>query len=825
MKKISIFSMISGILLSFSVQAQMFSEYVEDKKMRNLKEIEAAFERDIVDLDEETRNKRKKHFYRKIRAYEGNLDKNGNIINFTTRNWKAFQEAKRIFRSTSRSTHGDWELISPPDFNLNYPTSGRAIRAIGHPTNTFTVFMGSPDGGLWKTTNNGNSWANLMPGFINLGVSGIAIHHTNPDIIYVLTGDGDGRMSPCSGIFKTENGGMDWQPTGFMIDESIAVFGRQLRMHPTNPNIMVAATDFGILRTTDGWENVDTVATGNFYDIEFDTDNPNTLYAGTAGQFFRSVDGGLTFLPITQIENITPDDNSVRMAIAVMDAQPSLVYVVMVWDSAPSGGTNGHYELYKSTNNGSTFQLVSEGDGLLGTQSYSNLVLEIDPDNANNIFLGGVNLNKSTNGGLTFSNITNDVNGNGCHVDIHDLLFHGNYFYAFTDGGVARSSNKGSNWTKASSGLNIMQFTDIDVFNNTFVGGTQDNGTMKWGIGDVVGIHIKGGDGFECQIDRGAPDNVYVSTQNSRHYLFNTFPFTRTVTPPGHVNNWDASWSFHPTRSDTSYCCKRNIMRTYTGGLSWDSIGIDVFPNGLNIRAMSQGVSDPDIMYVSDRLQVGLTTSLHNANPIWENVSAGLGNYGDDPFWEPSIGSVSADPEHPYKVWVTTWGYESTGKVYYSSVYGRNGQWQDITGNLPNVPIRCSEPEPGPNDGIYVGTDIGVFYRNKNMSDWIWFGNNLPKVRIEDMAISDGYLYVGTFGRGAWRSPLYSTCIGALTLNATDMSGIHEFEALSQIISNRNVYGGEGTDVTFDAGLSVLLQDGFSVSAGSTFTAKIDGCQ
>ena len=798
--------------------------------MRNLEEIINAFEQDIANLSPEIKDKKKKHFYRKVRTYEANLDSEGRIINSAAMNLRAYHEAQRNYghvnQSQDRNTNGDWELISPPTSNLSAPHQGRVLRLVGHPTNPNTIFAGCPDGGLWRSTNQGNTWTNLMQGFINLGISGIVVRANNPNVIYVLTGDGDAVASPSSGIFKTTNGGVDWVETSLYYDEANDLhFGNKLKAHPMNPNIMFAAMSNGLYKTTDSWiSNTPIYSSGYFRDIEFAPGSMDTMYVCTNKEFYRSTNGGNSFQHITQIDDIDPNSDPSRLEIAIAPSHPHIVYVVMAWNTDPNGGTNGHRELYRSLNYGQTFTLISEANDL-GKQSSSNLALAVDPGDASKLILGAVPSLRSTTWGLTFSNIQSGQNGTNVHADVHDVLFHGGELYLGTDGGVSRSSDLGNNWTDASYGLAITQFTDIDVHNNTFLGGTQDNGTLKWNMGASQATRPLGGDGFECQFDRNDPNIYYASTQHDRF----RYPGQITITPSNQTNTWDASWTFHPTRTDTSYVCSKFIMRTYNKGVTWDSLNANL-PSNKNIRAMGQGISNPNVMYVSDRTSIAYTGNIHASTPVWTQITDPFDLPDDARWWLNNIGSIAVDPDHSGKVWITFWGYEEGEKVYYSSNWGQSGSWTNVSGSLPNVPIRCSKAVPGPNDGIYVGTDIGVFYKDNTLSDWIWFGNGLPKSRIEDMTVSGGYLYIGTYGRGAWRSPLYNTCPISISLTQASnpdpngMAGVMEFSASASILSNRIIYGGVGTDISFSAGDYITLYQGFTAKSNSTFVAKLDGC-
>ena len=466
----AIFIFVFGIATVLS--SQRFSDYVNQNAPTHLDDIIVSFENEIGQLDSTNRQKLRKHFYRRVHSYEANLDKYGNLINYGAMNLKALKKANKQFaqqtQSLNRSNTGDWELISPPTSNIGHPTQGRVLRIAGHPTQPNTIFAGMPHGGLWKTTNQGASWSNLTTGFINISISGIVIRETNPSHIYILTGDGDSYDYPSLGIFKSTNGGIDWVETSLNFGLNELEFGNQLKAHPMNANVMYAATNRGLYKTTNSWNSHgDVFDTGNWRDIEFAPGSMDTMYACTNNWFYRSIDGGQSFQHITQIDNLDPNFNPNRTTIAVSPSDPNIVYVVMTWNTDPNGGDYGHREIYISYDYGASFTLMSQA-GDLGKQSTSNLALIVDPSNSANVFLGGVPLMRSLGFGVTFSESGTQGPGYDVHADIHDFIFHGGQLYAATDGGVSRSGDLGNTWTDASYGLAITQFYDIDVYNNQF---------------------------------------------------------------------------------------------------------------------------------------------------------------------------------------------------------------------------------------------------------------------------------------------------------------------------------------------------------------------
>lgn len=753
------------------------------------------------------------------------LDENGELTNSSMRNYQAMQRYTQRQKQSGdqlyRITHGLWEDISPGDFSPGAPANGRINVIARHPTNPNTLFVGAPVGGLWVTYNGGSSWINLTDGMTDIGVSGIVIHPTNPNIMYILTGDGDQHYAPSMGVFKSYNGGYDWEPTGLQWDRDEHIFAYKLIMRNSVPDIMYAATNSGLFRTQDGWATFTKVLNEDIVDVDLVPTASGDVYAADRDFIWKgTVNGTLWDMLHNNIDIGLPGtsvDNWARAAVAVTEDDPSRVYALFARPTTVEYGTQ-YYELYVSYDAGQTFALQSSGNpsGLPSYQPWYNFTIEVEPGHPENVFIGTVDLYKSTNSGASFT----FLGAAETHPDFHALLFDGSTLYVGTDGGLAKSTDGGASFTNLSHGLNIMQFYDIDVLGTDVMGGTQDNGTNGWSIGDAVGDYLWSGDGFEVIFDP-TDDVIYLCSQEERHRFVGGDE--DMITPPGQQGHWDASWIMHPTDFDTLYCAHKTLARSYDRGDDWTIIlDTSVFENkGASIRAIAQGVDDPDVMYVSNRRQVFKTEDVHASSPVWTDVT-GVLPVG------PDIGGLAVYPTNHNIVYATLHGYSEGNKVF-RSIGGTI--WANMSGSLPNVPVHCIAFQPGANEGVYIGTDIGMFYRNLSMADWIWFSNGLPRTRIEDIKVTDTHVYAGTFGRGIWRSEHYTTCPVSLTLTgANDPSpphttGTQVFSASWSIVAtDRIITGGIGTDVTYQAGNYVQLNPGFHAEVNNEFLVRIGGC-
>jgi hypothetical protein len=201
-----------------------------------------------------------------------------------------------------------------------------------------------------------------------------------------------------------------------------------------------------------------------------------------------------------------------------------------------------------------------------------------------------------------------------------------------------------------------------------------------------------------------------------------------------------------------------------------------------------------------------------------------LSNDNGFPVNSPKITCINVDPTNSLRVWVTFGGFSDAVKVYYAD-YNTNpaGNWINMSGTLPNVPVNCIAIDN--NNNAYIGTDNGVYYRGTGMSDWVPFYNNLPYVPVTDLVISaaDNRIRAATFGRGIWATDLYSNC--ATDLNITGVLEGQEFhEASNNIVSTASLLTSEGSKVQMRGGNEVLLQAGFSAKETTQFKAMIGPC-
>ncbi len=665
--------------------------------------------------------------------------------------WQAMQEQPEMF-TTNENMPGDWTYIG----NTSVPNGGGAGRVNSVrplPGSTTTWFACAPGGGLWKTTNSGTSWSIVGTDFLSsIGVSDVAIDPGNTNIMYIATGDGDAGDTYSLGVLKSTDGGATWNTTGLSWSVTQTRRCSRIIMHPSNSQLLICATSNGIWRTTDGGVNWTQELSVGCYEVTFKPGDPSVVY-GVSDQFYKSTDTGDNWSVVTT--GLPTSGDSQRMAMAVTSANSDYVYVLA------SANNSGLLGVYRSTDSGTTFTTQTTTPNLLGWnanggdtggQGWYDLCITVDPTDANIVYTGGVNIWKSTNGGTTFALNGHWFGGGGVpyvHADNHYLGFIGTRLTVGNDGGVFSTTNGGPNWTDNSSNLAIAQQYKLGLATlnaNLVLTGWQDNGTnLKNG---AVHSEVYGGDGMECAIDATNSNIMYAtlyygSIQRSTN---GGAGWSNIVGSGGANEDENGAWvtpyvlganQAHIFVGKSVVYKSTNSGGTFTASAAFGGTG--------DCNDMALAPSDNNIVFASKG--GSLFKSTDNA-ATFAAVGAGLPGY--------FIEDIAVHNTDPNKIWVVVSNYAPGEKVYYSSNGGSS--WTNISGTLPNLPANAIVFQNGTNNGIYVGMDAGIYYRDDVLGAWVPHMNLLPNVVISELEIhyATSTISAATYGRGLWRAPLYT---------------------------------------------------------------------
>lgn len=747
--------------------------------------------------------------------------------------WSAARSAIAAKRSATAgglhgSASGGWAPLGPSTLAVNDDPSwidgiGRINCIAFHPTDSNTLWVGVAQGGVWKTVDGGASWMPLTDDLPILRISDIAVDPVDPDVIYISVGDfayigvdlahaNRKRHTHYGlGVYKTIDGGATWNPSGlsFELSEYDGSLIRRVLIHPDNRRHLLAVGTSGTWTSHDAGATWTHRLTQLIWDIERSPADPNVLYAstgrlatfnmGTAG-IIKSTDFGATWLPLA---SMIPGNEAQRIEIAVSPTDPNYVYAVA------SSLTSTFHSFVRSTNAGATWTVrasAAQGPNILGGRNGSandtrgqgtyDLAIIVDAKDRDRVFVGGINIWGTEDGGATWDGVTHwtPQYGRSIHADHHQFAYNplNKRYYMCNDGGINTASEiiigswsdaeRGTQsdwptrWQNISSGLAITSFYRAGVSRDNFgyvIAGAQDNASFYFD--GTQWKHVFGGDGMDCFIDHSDPEMIYASSQfgvligstdggSSASYL--SFDILDEES-----GEWTTPFVMPPT-GNVMYAGFGNVWRSNAGASpSWQRISNFADAPGLEyptpISALSVSLANPNYIYVGKRIwhmldiptQAWMTP---DGGATWRDISAGL----PDSLYLTSIATHSSDAN---VAWATFGGFVDGVKVYKTTNAGAT--WTNISRNLSNLPANAivHNAMGGVND-VYIGTDIGVYRTSDALSGWVPFSENLPNVIVSDLELhhASGTLYAATFGRGIWMTDLSQ--VGAVGDAATSLA-------------------------------------------------------
>lgn len=785
MTKISTIKILTVFLflgfISGNAFAQRYMDVLSPDQKENFFEIKKSFEKQWDGKDFKKHKgwkqyKRWEYFWRSRVMPDGSFPDQSIL-------WNEMQKHRPI---TKTGKTGDkklsttWSSLGPQSSAGGYAGLGRLNCVKEMPGSYTTLWAGAASGGLWKTTDGGSTWSTNTDQLASIGISDIVIENAYPyTTMFIATGDRDAGDTYSVGVLKTTDGGSTWNTTGY--SWGTYQHGRigRLLQNPDNNQILIAASNGGIIRTTNGGTSWTTEQSGIFLDMEFKPDDPDIVYASGLG-FYKSNNGGDSWQPI----NVGLPVNDIgRIAIAVAPSAPDIVYALI--SKSSDGGLLG---VYKSTDAGESFTEVKDdgepnllgwyGDGTGdGGQGSYDLCITVSPSNANTIFVGGINVWKSTNGGNQWTPIAiwtgyslynPDPPGFPVvHADHHDLYFipGSTRLFSSNDGGLYVTTDQGVSWSYIGSGIKNTQFYKLGITEDDagkIIGGCQDNGTKVLSGGTWT--DVLGGDGMECMIDHGNPNIMYGSLyygdfRKSTDGGANFYEKMSGITEQG---AWVTPYAMDPSDAETIWAGYRNIYKTTNGANSWSKMTNFSSSNKFDIIKISKSNTDIVIAAYTN----GTTNTVKkttNGGSSWGTISV-PGGYLKD---------LEIDHANSDNLFISYGSYTASNKVQYSTNFGSS--WNNITGNLPNVPINCIIKEEGSStDRIWVGTDIGIWYCDDYDGDWQEYNDGLPNVVINEIAINytASKLVAATYGRGIWQAdkPTTATAAPAVLTSPVDDS-------------------------------------------------------
>ena len=714
-----------------------------------LSDIENAFDIYWKDKDYTKKGSGYKPFKRWVNHWQDYLQVDGTIAPpaLLWRAWerKQHEEAQLTPFGVPDNNVINWTNPGPAvvtNSSISISGQGRINTVIKDPGNPQTLYVGAPAGGIWKSTDDGVNWIPLSDHLPQIGVSGIAIDPSDSNIIYIATGDDDAGDSYSIGVMKSTDAGQTWNTTGLDYLYTNNKTTNEIFIDPTNNNhIWVASTD-GLQKSEDGGDTWAIKQDGNIVDFRLHTnyDNNSIIYAvgynNNESKFYRSEDKGETF---SEISSIPTDSN--RIILETTPAAPDKVYVLSAYDNGDGTyeGRNSFQGVYISNDAGLNFFKTAESDDIFRSgQSWYDMALTVSDTDPNILFVGVLDIWRSTDGGDNFTQINSwsQRTNSFTHADIHFMRYFDGTLYAGTDGGIYRSEDDGINFEDLSSTLSIAQIYTVSTSrpdSSKLASGLQDCGGFALSGSNWNSYH--GGDGMGTAVDPFEENTFYGMTQyggnlyrtttggdggwSSREFIASGPVKGEWVTPLEFAKSGDLYAGF-------------DQLYVLNGGL-WKQLSNHDF--GHNLRLLKIDPINNNIIYVSTEYNV------------YKSSDGGI-TFTSILETDYYVRDIEVHKTNNNQVWVL-----SSGTVYTSTDQGQSFI-SETTGLEWARTI--SHQQYSPDDSLYLGTILGVYYTDKEISGWHSISSSLPNVKVSDMEINpnDNILTVSTYGRGIWQTPI-----------------------------------------------------------------------
>lgn len=680
--------------------------------------------------------------------------------------------------------------------------SGRVIDLAINPNNNDEFYVAAASGGVWKTSNHGNTFTPIFDSYGSYSIGCVTIDPNNEHTVWVGTGENNNQRSVAygDGIYKSTDDGKSFKNMGLKNSEHIA----KIIVEPGNSNkVFVAAYgplwgdggDRGIYKTTDGgttWERILHVSdkTG-FSDLWMDPRNPNVMYAaahqrrrhtwtylsgGPESAVYKTTDGGKTWNKI--MSGFPKDCDLGRIALAVAPANPDVIYAMV------EGFDKEHGGFYKSDNMGESWNRQS--DYFTSGNYYVELIP--DPLDENKVFSMDTWLHHTEDGGKTFK----ATGEKSKHVDNHAMWVNPantKHWLVGCDGGLYETWDAAENW-KFHQNLNITQFYRVAIdydepFYNVY-GGTQDNNTIggpsrttnAHGIGNFDWFITRGGDGFEPQVDPTDPNIVYSQAQYGWLVRFNKKTGEKVNIKPierqgeaAYRWNWDAPLIISPHDNKRLYFAANKVFKSDDRGNTWEVISEDLSQQIDRTKLKVMGTTwGPDAVAFNQSTSiygniVSLNESPVQAGLIYTGTDDGLIHVteNDGASWKklnafPGIPAntyvmdIRADVKDANTVYAVFNNHKQGDfKPYVLKSTNKGGAWTSIAGDLPDKgAVYTLRQDPIEANLMFVGTEYGVFFTRDGGKKWVQIKGGLPTIAIRDMEIQtrENDLVLASFGRG-----------------------------------------------------------------------------
>jgi photosystem II stability/assembly factor-like uncharacterized protein len=664
--------------------------------------------------------------------------------------------------------------------------AGRTVGAVGIPAQPGVYFVGVSDGGVWKTDDYGRTWSPIFDRAPTGSIGDVAVSPSQPDVIYVGTGEGLHRpdLGVGDGVFKSTDGGRTWAHVGLADVQQVG----RLVVHPTDPRtVFVAALGHpygpneqrGVFRTTDGgatWTKVLYLdANTGASQVEIDPTNPRTVYAslwedregpwengnfsGRKSGVFKSIDGGTTWRRLTRgLPGAGLAD--AQFIVAVAPSLPSRLYVLV--RGRDEGG------VYRSDDGGDSWVRVS-------TDARLDVDLRVHPRNPDVVFAAGTASYRSDDGGRTWTSIKGAPGGDDYQrIWINPL--HPEFMIFTADQGATITTNAGRTWSSwyNQPTAQLYHVTTDNQFPYWIYGGQQESG--------AIGISSRGNGGqisFRDWIGVGSDEYAYVAPD----------PLNPDIVYGGRVQRFDKRTGqsqnvapealrsgryrvlrtmpllFHPADPKTLLFATNVLWKTTTGGDRWDVISPDLSREQADVPESVGDYRTPALAAMPRRGVIyAVAPSPLDVNTIWAGTDDGLVHVTRDggktwkavtpPALRPwdKVSQIDAGHFDPMTCYVAVNAIRRDDmRPHVFRTHDGGATWERVVAGLPpNGPVNAVREDPRQRGLLFAGTEREVYFSVDDGEQWQSLRLNMPATSIRDLVVHDNDLVVGTHGRSIW---------------------------------------------------------------------------
>lgn len=706
--------------------------------------------------------------------------------------------------------------------------AGRTVGAVGIPTQPNVFFVGVNNGGVWKTTDYGRTWDPLFDSAPTGSIGDLAVSPSNPDILYVGTGEGLHRpdLSVGDGIFKSVDGGKNWEFVGLQDIQQVS----RIIVHPTDPDLILVAglghpyganEMRGIFRSEDGgktWErtlfiNHNTGAV----QVEFDPNNPQVLFAdmwehqegpwenasfsGPNSGLYKSTDGGITW---RQLTNGLPDAEQGlgRIGVAIAPGNSRRMFATV--DATENGG------VYKSNDAGESWELVSTNERLWGRGS-DFAEIKVHPENEDIVFIANVASYKSTDGGISWTSLKGAPGGDDYHrIWINPLQPDIMLFAA--DQGAVVTVNGGTSWSSwyNQPTAQLYHVSTDNQFPYWVYGGQQESG--------AIGIASRGNGGqisFRDWQGVGADEYAYVAPDpkdpdiiyGGRVIRYNKKTGQSQNIAPEILRSGKVHYLrtmpllFHPADENMLLFGTNVVWKTMDGGQNWEVISPDLTrkqpgvpqsvgdftkdemqtkPGRAIVYALAPSPLDKDVIWAGT--DDGLVQLTRDGGRNWQDVTP-----SNLTSWD-KVSQIDAghfDPGTAYVAVNAIRKDDMRPHIYRTHDYGIS--WKEVVSGMnPSGPVNVVR-EDGRNNGLlFAGTEREVYFSITDGDTWNPLRQNMPATSVRDLVIHENDLVVGTHGRSIWIMDTFSPL---REMNATATNEAYLFQPSPATRVRFNMFG------------------------------------